>query len=325
MRTKLFGVGIAILLTCGLIIAPTGFDLVFGAETLKFGTSLRTSPHHALPLLAATEKGFWKREGLDAEWVPFRSGRSFYRAMAAKALKIGFSGAISAIRSSSRGIPVIIVADLKLKKHDFYVYVRTDSAIKKPLDLKGAKIGIARFGGVVHAYGRVVVKSLGIEKEMKLVAGGGVLQELAALRSGTLDGKVSDFFTMAPLVGEGVVRELLSINDFLPRRWIDVVIVSRTDFLKTNKADVKKMVRGVLKARDFVTENREWALEKIRTYSGYKGEVAKAVNNAVNYGKGGQIDSKALENVRNFLIEYGVLKEEETVPLDKLYTKEITG
>lgn len=54
--------GIAILLTCGLVIAPTGFDLGFGAETLKFGTSLRTSPHHALPLLAATEKGFWKRE-----------------------------------------------------------------------------------------------------------------------------------------------------------------------------------------------------------------------------------------------------------------------
>lgn len=62
---------------------------IAAAEKIKFSTPLKTVPHYALPMLAAEEKGIWKQEGLEGEWIPFCSGGSAHRAFAAGAIQIG--------------------------------------------------------------------------------------------------------------------------------------------------------------------------------------------------------------------------------------------
>src|SRR3972149_1156428 len=79
-----------------------------GVEKLKFGTSIRTYPPYYLPVMAAEEKGFWKENGLEVEWTPFRGGGPFMQALAAGALKIGYTAAATAFQAGAGGVAVVI-------------------------------------------------------------------------------------------------------------------------------------------------------------------------------------------------------------------------
>lgn len=41
-------------------------------EKLDLGTSIKFTPAYYLPILAAEDKGFFKEQGLEVEWVPFQ-------------------------------------------------------------------------------------------------------------------------------------------------------------------------------------------------------------------------------------------------------------
>ena len=70
-----------------LLLAWTAMVLVPGlsgaAEKVKIGIALRTHAVFVMPMLAAEEKGFWKQQGLDAEWLALRGGAAMGPAAAA--------------------------------------------------------------------------------------------------------------------------------------------------------------------------------------------------------------------------------------------------
>ncbi|MEE8449891.1 MAG: hypothetical protein V3S39_09705 [Thermodesulfobacteriota bacterium] len=41
--------------------------------------------------------------------------------------------------------------------------------------------------------------------------------------------------------------------------------------------------------------------------------------------KDGKIERKAVENVRSFLIEHGIVTKDKTLPVDELYTNQFTS
>jgi len=65
--------GRKILLSFCLLFAILGLVLPrpWAADKLRFATTVKTHPILVMPVLAAEEKGFWKQNGLEAEWVPF--------------------------------------------------------------------------------------------------------------------------------------------------------------------------------------------------------------------------------------------------------------
>ena len=68
--------------------------------------------------------------------MPFRGATEMHQAVA---LDTGVAGAASVMLVQARGVPEIIVADLQAPEN-FFVWVRTDSRIRKVEDLKGARI-----------------------------------------------------------------------------------------------------------------------------------------------------------------------------------------
>lgn len=167
-----------------------------------------------------------------------------------------------------------MVADMHATEN-FYVWVRTDSRFKKPSDLKGAKVSVTRFGGVAHAYGRFLAKSLNLEKDIRFIASGGVRQEVAGLKSGVDDGAILSSFVMGPLKLAKEARELLALRDYLPKEWTDVVVFAHRDLAKNKPEVVKKGITGLLKGGQFVIENRAWAIEKMKSYSRYAQSLAE--------------------------------------------------
>lgn len=322
MTRKKLGAALTILMALGLFLPVLSLEGTgLAAEKLRFATALKRSPLYILPALAAEEKGFWKEQGLETTWVAFDAGAAMHRAVAAEHIDIGLSATLSVIQAVERGIPEIIVADMQALE-DFLVWVRTDSPIKAPKDLKGARMAVSRLGGASHAYARFVVKALGMEKDIKIVAAGGVAENLASLRAGAVDASMNSPFEFLGLKLRGVVRDLLAVRGYLPKEWIDVVLFSRKEVAEKRPELVKRGVKAVLQSGDFVMRNRPWAIEKMVAHSGYSEDVARLTyDEALRYGADGKIDKKGMENVVNFLIEYGIIARDKTPPMEQLYTQ----
>ena len=81
-----------IIFVCYLLVTTT--VLVWGAEKIRFGDSVKFSPTGRIPFEAAQEKGFWAKNGLEAENVPFGGGQA-KEDQANKGQKLGWPGSPS--------------------------------------------------------------------------------------------------------------------------------------------------------------------------------------------------------------------------------------
>lgn len=302
-----------------IIFALSMIDYGLAAEKVRFATSMKAYPLHMLPVMTAEEKGFFKKNGLEVEWTAFDAGALMQRAAASGSLDMWVQGAVSQIQGASRGIPGVIVADTKARE-DFFFFVKSDSPLKGPGDLKGAKIGVTRFGGSGHAYARAAIKALGLEKDVKFVSIGGVTQQLGSLKSGVTDGEVTTSFAFMPLMARGEVRAIIAVREFLPKDWTDIVVSARKEFAATRPEAVIRAVRALREAGDFIMKNAQWAQERMKGQWNYDDNLARIVYGELQYGPDFNISRKGLENVLNFLLEYGIVEKGRAPFLDDLYT-----
>src|SRR3972149_6166678 len=200
------------------------FTLVFflagaalAADKVRFAVHFKLNPHYVLPGLAALEKGYWKAQDLEVEYFPFDEGATMDRGVVAGNIDVGTQGLASIVVAASAGVPEVMVADPSIIT-EFYFWVRSDSPLREPKDLKGAKIGVTRFGIASHNMARAVVKALGLdEKDVKFIATGGGAPHVAALKAGVIDIATLSDFAFAPLKFKGEVRELIRMENYLPK------------------------------------------------------------------------------------------------------------
>lgn len=313
MFRKVFLAALASYLALGLISSG------LAADQVRFGTAQKINPLHVLPVLAATEKGIWKENGLEVQWTPFDAGAILDRAVAAGQIDMGWSAAPSLVLAVTHRLPMVVVADTQ-GVEKYILLVSKDSPIKEPKDLKGARIGVTRMGSTTHAFAQAIAKSLGIEKEMRIVATGGTAQNWAALRGGAIDGLISTNFASAKFQFEGVGRVLVSVRNYLPKEWPDLLIFARKDFADRNPEVARRMIRALLQGTDFVSKNPDWAVQKMKEISGYPEELGRVMHKELHYVKDGRINRKGLENVVNFMVEYGLIPKEKAPAVEAIYT-----
>ena len=319
MARKFFLLSLLSVLAAALMVVAVGKSGSFAAEKFKYGTPNRLNPLYVLPPLAAEDKGFWKQQGLDVEFTPFKQGSAMAQALAAGAIHFGARTMMSLARGISRGLPAIVVADTGALNY-YYLWVPKGSRIKGAKDLKGAKIGVGRLGGTTDAFARMLVKALGMEKDVKIVAGGGIRAEVAAMKTGRIDGRVSSPMAMARFKFAGDVHEVLGTKEYLPKEWVDVIIFSSVDVVKKRPQAVRGVIKGFFQATSFMQKDRGWAIAKMKSYIGYSDALANNVYPLLKWGRGDKISKKAVENILDFLSKYKLLPRGKAAPLANIYT-----
>lgn len=307
-------------LTLSLVLI-NGNARAVAAEKIKIALAQKVSPHYSLPASAAEEKGFWKENGLEVELVPFDGGGPTYRALASGRIDMVLGSSSAFFQAVAGGVPVMIVSDLYWPG-DFFIYVNEKSKIKESKDLKGAKIGVSVFGGVLHAYARVVVTKLGLEKDTKIVATGGSRQAVAALRTGAVDAICLSIYQLINLKLQGEVRELVSLADYLPTEWSEHVVSAHKEFARRNPETLKRAVKVIIQSTDFIRNNPRWTMDQLKETQGYSEEAAKIIYEQYSrrsFTEDGKIRKKGLENVKNFLIEFGIIPKEKVPPASEMY------
>ena len=313
MRRRSFGFG--------LILLALSVGAVHAQEKINYGTAIKFSPVYYLPVLAAQEKGFFQKNGLDVTWVPSQSGPDMQRDLATGAVQIGSSNAGTDIPAIAKGVPSIIVANLQ-PTDDFAVWVSANSRFQKPEDLKGAKIGVSRLGGAEHAYGRLVARGLGLENQIQFVSTGGVQESVAVLTTGGIDGVVLSPNQMMDLLLQGKVRSLVTLAKYEKQPWLSYTIVANKDFIAKEPDTVKRVLASIWAANTFIMspEGKPWALGKLKEVSHYSDEAANRLYALLNLGKDGKFQKQAVQNVVDFMVDYDLLKAGDLKSVDTLYT-----
>jgi NitT/TauT family transport system substrate-binding protein len=122
------------------------------------------------PLYIAYEKGYFREQNLDIEFVRFGSALDMIAPLSAKQLDVG-SGGIGAglFNAFSQGIPIKLVAETvrtpeNWKSNAWFVRSDLKDAVKSPADLKGRTVSLAATCTVIDTELSVLLEKGGLKR-----------------------------------------------------------------------------------------------------------------------------------------------------------------
>jgi NitT/TauT family transport system substrate-binding protein len=246
------------------------------AQSVKVGRTVGGSGFH-IPSYVAIDKGFFKGEGLDANFIAATAG-VLVRATIAKEIEFTpIPGGGS--EAMLKGAPLVFFVGESLISQ---WTLTTTPDIKRVEDLKGKTLGLGRPGSA--DYSEIVV-TLGKHfnmhpgKDYKVIAFTGEPDRIAALIQGSIQGGVLSFPHAARAEKEGM-KILMRTGDYIPR--LGGTFLTHKDFIKEKRDVVKRFTRGIIKAEDYIKTNKKGTLEVLQKYFEIKdAKVVESIYNQV--------------------------------------------
>lgn len=237
----------------------------------------------SLPTFVAEEKGFFAREGLKTDLVPFQSGTAIIDALVTGRIDANCGSAISGHWFAEQNVPgrfkiFFVYGPDGLLDNTFVVVVKKDSPIKDFKDLKGKKVG--HFPGATsQALAKAVVRTQLNPEEVAFmeIPPPNMVPALAA-------GQIDAFFTPEPL---GMLAVSKSVGKYLLKNPVSVLKMEKGypggafsysgKFLEKNPDGAEKFRTAIGKAVAFIKANEQEARSFIEKYTGLPGPVAMRI------------------------------------------------
>jgi ABC-type nitrate/sulfonate/bicarbonate transport system substrate-binding protein len=169
-----------------LVVIVLVFSLITGAANV-WAEPVRAAYPSAnvqfLPAFVALEKGFYKREGLDAELISVRNAVTAVQALLGNQIDFIFSVGPQ-MPSIWEGSDIILLAQ-QVGRPTFSMMVTPD--IQRITDLKGKKIGVS-FGGSTFAGTKALLElnKMNPDKDVQYVSIPGSAPKVAAMQQGII-------------------------------------------------------------------------------------------------------------------------------------------
>jgi NitT/TauT family transport system substrate-binding protein len=239
-------------------LAVFSITSVMPAHAYKLAVSQYGRVTATLPWAVATEKGYFKEEGVEIDQIiAGMGGGTTLRNMLASDLPYGevaTSAALAAIRS---GIDVVIVNTASNHIGEIALVANPKSDIRKVQDLAGKKAGYTNPKSTSELLLRLALKEAGMAGKATPVSTGGFGAGLTALDSGGIDAAplIDPILTLQP----ERYRVIFSFADLIPRvTWL--VGIAKRDFAEKNPELLRKLIRIRRRAVDYIYENRDDAM-----------------------------------------------------------------
>ena len=244
----------------------------FAAERVMMATPSRGL--FEFPVVAAMRKGYFIDEGLEIRKIQMQP------AIGVKALVAGDVDYLlawgSSLRAAVTGVPIKVVASMAARPLHIFI---ARPEIKSGKDLKGKTVGVDSFAGTVDYLSRVAARHFGLDpdKDIKIIVTGESPLRLAAIRAGSIDATAIDVAFAAKAEEEGL-RRILNLAEITDLPLSGIGVTDRK--LATEREQVKKVIRGMLKGIRFMKQNRAETLQMMTDYLGIKPSQAASAYDA---------------------------------------------
>jgi len=273
---------------------------------IRIGTAVLGDYGMVGPIAIALEKGFFAKYGLDVEFVPFPGGPRGSTALAAGEIDLLSTGVTDLYVLKDKGVDVRVVGNNNDGIHMVLVVAKD---INKPEDLKGKVIGVTSIGAFTWHLANALAERMGwqVDKDVKIVALGGFDAQVAALKRGEIAAFVwGDFGAVAEALSVGKV--LLTFDGVVAGRWQDQPILVRYEFAVKNREAISNLILAYMEAWRYIRIHPDESAEIIAKKTEVPVEAIKRAMELTKISIDGRIDLTAIENMRDFLYERGVIK-----------------
>jgi NitT/TauT family transport system substrate-binding protein len=221
------------------------------------------------PLNYAVQQGIFKRFGLDITPTFIEGGSMLTQAVVGGSLDVAQNGYTSATAAAVQGADIVIIGGIA-NTLPYQLVVKT--TITNAQQLKGASIGISRYGSSTDAAADFALKHLGLTRsDVTILQVGGASTRMAAAISGRIVGTFEQYPDTAELTRHGfhVLVDLTNIVTDYP----NTSFVTSRAFLKKNPEVVKKFLMAMTTAIDEFKKNPELAIALTQKFLGVKDEA----------------------------------------------------
>ncbi len=298
------------LLIAAAILLFTGYSAAQNLEKVRIGM-----PSLSLSFIApqvAYARGFFREEGIDAEIIRIATNIGI---VAVTTKEIGYTTAVGAgLRSAVKGLPLKVV--IYFNGRPLHVLVAKPE-LKSLVDLRRKVIGFAGYGDSTEFMLRAMLRQAGLELEKDVqafqVSGSG--QRLQALLTGKLDAAIVPPPFNFEAESKGFVR-LIAAADVFETSVSGLAL--HVDTLRDKPAQVKKMLRALLKAQNFIRSNKSESVRVIADWLKLEPRIAQASYDI--YVKGMSLNGIVPERVLESDIERARKEQQvkEAVPVGKV-------
>ena len=201
------------------------------------------------PVWVAKEEGFYKRFGLDADFVLIEGGtRGAQALISGDVPMIGMAGQ-PVISARARGSDLVLAAGVVNKMN--YI-LATTTAIKKPEDLRGKRVGITQIGSSSYHAVVLALKHWGMDARkdrVTMLQVGNQAARVASLKTGGSDAVIVNPGLTVTLKQAGF--NILADFTELPIPYPQQVMAVRERTLKTDPDLMERILRAFVAANLF--------------------------------------------------------------------------
>jgi ABC-type nitrate/sulfonate/bicarbonate transport system substrate-binding protein len=203
------------------------------------------------PIYIALEKGYFSDEGLQTTLNTVMSGHLGLEAVLSGKADIAASGESPIARAAIGGKQVAVVANICNIDEAILIIARKDRGISAPGDLRGKRIGVVSTTAAHFFLDTYLATSFIDPKEVQII-------DIATekLVGALLNGEVDAVSTWSPhtlVLRDKLGSEALVLHDpnIYTMTW---VLVTTQDFANNHPETIKKLLRAIIRANGFISE-----------------------------------------------------------------------
>jgi ABC-type nitrate/sulfonate/bicarbonate transport system substrate-binding protein len=235
-----------------------------------------------------------EQQGIRPQFV-YIGGPQITQAFIAGDLQMMIVAAASPIRAAAQGAEVKFVGGVMDKE---VLTLITNSAIKSPAELKGAKLAIDRLGDYTEFLARTVLEKLNLtaEKDVALIQIGAQTSRFAALKSGVVQATfvAPPLTLLAKQAGLNLLVDLASLG--IPSSAASFVVLRGTQ--QRHNSDVYKVLSAMGKGLRLYKANKEAAMKGLAQFMQIKDPAVLEETWRVHAPLYKDVPSPAVEGVR---------------------------
>ena len=244
-----------------MILATVLIALPVGAEPIKVAYSGVSAA--GTPLWLAKEEGVFTRHGLEADLVTVRSAPLQVTALVSNEVQFVRGSVSSMLTAAAQGAKLKILLSLFAERasYDFLV----SPSITRASDLKGKKIGVQDFSGLLWTLTMLSLKELGLDPQrdnINIQAIGDSTVIAQSLASGIIDGAALDKLQSLRLQGLGVKV----LYDLSRIAFPSSPFMSAEGYIQKNPQVVENFIKALIEASVIMRAQKERGLAVLQKH-----------------------------------------------------------
>jgi ABC-type nitrate/sulfonate/bicarbonate transport system substrate-binding protein len=231
------------------------------AQTAKVHVSAPSRSLTWFPAHLTREKGFYRAEGLDVDFVVMKPQVALQALIAGD---VGYTTALgSTMRAGVRGLPLRVVMTIA-DKPLFALMARP--GINSVEELKGRLLGISSFGASSDTLARAVLRRYKLDpnRDVKILALGGGTNRIAAMKTGAVDAALIEAPYNVMLEREGF-RKILFVGDLIPSPLAG--FGTTLEKIRKQPDEVQQLIRATLRGIQYAKANKQESVRAIMQWA----------------------------------------------------------